>query len=213
MTSNSSTRNVNGSGQAVSSSPNSYAPSVPISLYREVTAELQATKATMEAIKTQNQQLIKQNQQLRKEIEKAVQSALNLRQAAASLAPVDAVSTSVPRFELQPEQLRSEQLRLEVSQVAAPMPPRIATPIAKSLDLDSPFPSEMPFPSEQSFPPEKLVIEQDSKPRRKVQPESESSGGLLAGWWLGITIVLVVVTAFGAGFLIVRPLLPSPSSK
>ncbi|NET39889.1 MAG: hypothetical protein F6K19_49375 [Cyanothece sp. SIO1E1] len=62
--------------------PNSYAPAVPISVYRELAEELQATKSMLESVNGQNQQLAKQNQQLRQEIEKVVQSALQLRQMA-----------------------------------------------------------------------------------------------------------------------------------
>jgi len=33
------------------------------------------------------------------------------------------------------------------------------------------------------------------------------------GWWLIVTVLLIVVTAFGTGFLIVRPFLVPPSGK
>lgn len=191
-------RNVTNAGQAVPSSSPSYAPSVPISLYREVTAELQATKAALEAIKQQNQQLTQQNRHLHQEIEKAVQSALNLRQAAQSVSRTSA-GNSVVEESLTPSHFETLP-QLEIAPIAAPATPR-APMLSKLPNLDSPF------------PPETLVIEQDSKPRRKLLPESESSGNQLSGWWLGVVIALIVVTAFGAGFLIVRPLLPSPASK
>lgn len=188
MTQKTSMRNENQPGQAVA--PNSYAPSVPISLYREIAAELQATKAAMDALKNQNKQLTKQNQQLRQEIEKAVQSALTLRQVATSITPPSEVKTPLPRVTA-PD--------LELSYTSAPMMP--PAPPAKLFGVDSPFPNE------------ELVYEEDSKPRRKMQLEAEPSARELGGWWLAIAIVLIVITAFGAGFLLVRPFLLPSNSK
>ncbi len=63
---------------------NPYSPAVPISLYREVAAELQSAKTRAESLNLQNQELVQQNQQLRLEIERVVQTALQLRQVADS---------------------------------------------------------------------------------------------------------------------------------
>ncbi|NES69357.1 MAG: DUF3450 domain-containing protein, partial [Okeania sp. SIO2D1] len=64
---------------------NSYCPSVPISVYRELAAELQVTQAQLEALKAENQQLTKQNQQLCSEVGKVLQSAQNLKRVVNSL--------------------------------------------------------------------------------------------------------------------------------
>lgn len=54
--------------------------------------------------------------------------------------------------------------------------------------------------------PEKLVVEQpEGRYRRRSHPEKSSE---VNGWWLTLAIVMIVVTAFGAGYLIMRPLLP-----
>ncbi len=47
-----------------------YPPSVPLSVYRELSTELQAAQARLNALTTQNQQLAKENQLLRQEITK-----------------------------------------------------------------------------------------------------------------------------------------------
>lgn len=180
-------RSVNPSGQAAMPSLTNYAPSVPISLYREVAAELQATKAAMESLKTQNQQLAKQNQQLRQEIEKAVQSALNLRHTANGMPMINPDAPPAPsmRLDLVPE------LEAKFQIPVMPAHPPVSDPKFESA----------------AIPREDLIIEEDSKPRRKIKLEKEASPEL-GGWWLGVVIALIVVTAFGAGFLIVRPLLP-----
>jgi hypothetical protein len=175
-----------------------YSPAVPISVYREVVAELQATKTAMESIKTQNQQLAQQNQQLRQEIEKAVQSAIQLRQfsnAMSSMGTSPAAPPIPPHLDLTLD-AEPETFQIPVMPPRMPAVPK-AEPLPPHLHLE--------------IPEEKLVIEQDSKPRRKVKLEKDSSIEL-SGWMLGIVIALIVVSAFGAGFLLVRPLL-TPSAK
>ncbi|NJR49989.1 MAG: hypothetical protein HC780_10915 [Leptolyngbyaceae cyanobacterium CSU_1_3] len=179
-------RNPNPSG-AVPSPTSAYSPSVPISLYREVSAELQASRATMEALKQQNQQLAKQNQHLRQEIEKAAQSAIHLRQTITHLPPVQS-EVPTPRSE----------------SISPAMPPSI--PTMPNRPLPTP-PKIVRTEAETKFSSDNLVFEQESQPRRKLQSEQKSAE--LGGWWLGLVIVMIVVTAFGTGFLIVRPLLPS----
>ncbi len=135
----------------------------------------------MEALTQQNQQLAKQNQQLRQEIERAAQSAIHLRQIVTNLPPV--VSPEMPASHLE-------------------------TTIAPSVPtMPSRPPAPKPSRTEAVFAPETIVYEQESQPRRKIQ--SDKKPAELGGWWLGLVIVLIVVTAFGTGFLIVRPLLPS----
>jgi hypothetical protein len=174
-----------------------YAPSVPISVYREVVAELQATKTTMDTLKKQNQLLALQNQQLRQEIEKTVQSALHLRQTANEMSAInpDAPSTMPVRLDLDPEPEPKFQIPV--------MPSRSSTSTKRN--AEGSVESKLQNPS---FSMQDLVIEEDSKPRRKLQLEKESASEL-SGWWLTAVIGLIIVTAFGAGFLIVRPLLPS----
>lgn len=211
-----STRTANPPGQVTPPSTSAYAASVPISLYREVVTELQAAKAAMEALKSQNQQLTNQNQQLRQEIEKTVQSALNLRQAANKVPSIDTTPTPpvIPAIDLAPE----FEPEFHIPVMPAPQPVvRPAKPESKApakATIKSTLKANLKAtlkPTVAASPAEKLVIEEDSKPRRKVQLEKESSGEV-SGWWLGLVIMMIVVTAFGAGFLIVRPLL-TPNSK
>lgn len=183
-----SARTAKTSGQSASSA-SAYSPSVPISLYREVTAELQTSKATVEALKAQNQQLAKQNNYLRQEVEKAALTTLHLRQVVSNLPPVNMDLPQIPHVEIMP-------LEAGFSAPAASRPP--APPLPKHYQVGS---TEPPFLSDD------LVFEQESQPRRKIQSDKRPTE--LSGWWLGMIIVMIVVTAFGTGFLIVRPLLPS----
>ncbi|EKQ69838.1 hypothetical protein OsccyDRAFT_2483 [Leptolyngbyaceae cyanobacterium JSC-12] len=162
---------------ASTSNTASHAPSVPISLYREVANELQITRTTVQSLKTQNQELTQKNQQLRVEIERVVQSALHLRQVA------DPTWAGQGLF----------------ASGATPSPDAIAQPEMVVSDR-----AAMPVPSAE--PPEKRYTEQDAKPHAVASAEPTAE---ISTWWLIMIICLIVITAFGTGFLIVRPLLPS----
>lgn len=166
-------------------------PSVPISVYRELAAELQTAQAMLESLNNQNKQLVKQNKQLRQEVEKVVQSAQHLQQVITSLDPV----TGDQRPRSQPVRPQEEHY------VAERHLPR---PVATVPPTDFPPPSP---PSEPTSPQyrEQYVIEQPENHYRH-SPSSESSPGV-SGWLLVVAIFGVVLTAFGTGFLIVRPLI------
>lgn len=160
---------------------NPHAPSVPISLYREVAIELKATQTKMESLTQQNQHLTHQNQQLRVEIERVVQSALQLRQVADAHLPTPTLPASPQGLELH-------------FQSPAAAPPQGADTIAPERpELKPTAPN--------------LFTEQEAKLRHSSPTERRAEK--MGGWWLAIIICFIVVTAFGTGFLIVRPLLPS----
>lgn len=178
LNSNPVMRNSTAPGQPPQAS-SGYAPSVPISVYRELAAELQATKTLLDSLNTQNQQLTRQNQQLRHEVERVVQTALNMRQVADSF---------------QPESLHSESADPRAVSRSAPRQARPAT--ADPQSGDPTVLSDALF-TEQGEP-------RPRQSRLKTNPPKE-----VGGLWLILIISAIVITAFGAGFLVVRPLLPS----
>ncbi|MBW3586231.1 MAG: hypothetical protein KY448_10445 [Cyanobacteria bacterium 0813] len=180
---------------------NSYSPSVPISLYREVTAELQAAQAMLDSLKTHNQQLVQQNQQLRREVETVVQVSQQLQQVVNSAQSV--TQTGMP-------QMPSVKFNFSVQ----PPPPAPATSQTNSTvpqplqTVAFPFPLPEAEPTAASMPqplPEKLFTEVPETPYR-VRSQSKKASDL-SGLWLAIAIFLIVIAAFGAGYLVVRPLL------
>lgn len=162
-------------------------PSVPLSVYKELAAELQAAKVMLDSLHGQNQALTKQNQLLRLEIERAVQATLQMKQVADSLETADL-------REAVEEILTAPRLREPVAEVSQPAPQR-------------PAPRQ---PAPRSVPPEapalskELYTEQEGS-RPSLEQKSEKPD--LSGVWLAIVILLIVFSAFGAGFLIVRPFL------
>lgn len=193
--------NLSNAGHPPQASPGAYSPSVPMSLYRELAAELQATKVMLDSLNNQNQQLNNQNQLLRREVEKVVQSALHLQQVADS---------STPSGWGQPSYTHPEGSFETNRPVSEPRPaPRrrsaAANPHAGLSGIDSQNAFADVEPGGAIFQ-ERLVIEQpEVRSRRRSQPEKSSE---VNGWWVTLAIVLIVISAFGAGFLIMRPLLP-----
>ena len=183
---------------------NSYSPSVPISLYREVTAELQAAQAMLDSLKTHNQQLVQQNQQLRREVETVVQVSQQLQQVVNSAQSV--TQTGMPQmpsvkfnFSVQPPPPAPA-----TSQTNSAVPQ--ATPALQTVAFPFPLPEAEPTVPPMPQPlPEKLFAEVPETPYRvRSQPKKASD---LSGLWLAIAIFLIVIAAFGAGYLVVRPLL------
>jgi hypothetical protein len=160
------------------------APSVPISVYRQLAAELQATKVMLDSLNGQNQQLTQQNQQLRREIDKIVQSALYLQQIAES----SGSSYSNPERRNESSISRTNPWNSHGATGGAEVP---------NVFRDS--------EANGGFLPSKIVREQaDNRYRNRMQLDRNSE---ISGWWYTVAIALIVITAFGAGFLIMRPLL------
>ena len=248
------------------STPNSYAPSVPMSVYRELAAELRANKAVIDSLNSRNQQLLQQNQRLKQEIHNVVQATLNLgqfagvaRQAAkdgkhpdfssaiapdtlAKLIGSDATTSEADRL--------PAQLDLPASQPADPAPLSLGSMLSSSLNrVPRPIapkanqaPAAQPRPATPAGKPPVSPAKARKKPQRppafrkeagaetavSQRPPAQLSPGKLfteqsgehrstaldtsenreiGGIWLVLSIVLIIVTAFGAGFLIMKPLL------
>lgn len=174
------------------SSPHSYSPSVPLSVYRELAAELQAARAMLDSLKTQNQQLAKQNQQLRQEIEKVVQSALQAQQAVDCIG-VNRADAYHPHQELKSKPSRPISSSRSVHHRSQP------AGVVRSTYQEG-------VVGNSSVKDVLIAVEEvevDSYPHRS---QSESSSEV-SGWRLAIAIILVIATAFSAGYLLIRPLI------
>ena len=179
---------------------NTYSPSVPISLYREVTAELEAAQAMLDSLKTHNQQLVQQNQQLRREVETVVQVSQQLQQVVNSAESV--TQTGIPQMPSVKFNFSSVE-----PQTPAPATSRINSTVPQPPQTVA-FPFPLPEPQVPPIPetlPEKLFTEVPETPYR-VKSQSKTASDL-NGLWLAIAIFLIVIAAFGAGYLVVRPLL------
>lgn len=181
------------SGRKISTATHPNSSYVPLSVYRELAAQLQTAEARLDSLNAQNQHLAKQNQQLRQEIETTVHSILRLQQVA-NVSKANQISTYYPD-----QDFRSEVNGSVVNQRSS------HTPTARKSAATGPSP--FPISTAESILPEKVVTEiEEGRYRRRSQLERTSE---VNGWGLAIAILLIVLTAFGAGYMIVRPLLPS----
>lgn len=202
----SSTAASDASGAAASK----YAPSVPISVYRELAAELQNTKGKLDTLNTQNQQLVQQNQRLRQEIQKLAQSAVQTQQ----------VVEALPAIRFDPARMSAQtgldfELSLEPESMPAAPEARAAaaSPARKKVAKGNPPSGKRPTngkaPKSGKVPDVYVIEQEDKRPVQSSPKKASDMGGL----WLAIAIILIIVSAFGAGFLIVRPFLSDSASE
>ncbi|WOD40822.1 hypothetical protein [Nodosilinea sp. E11] len=200
---------------------NRQSPSVPISVYRELATELRATQAMVDSLTQQNQQITQQNQVLRQEMIRFADSAARLKQAiegsqpqpvemASGMRPLESnfgaeASAIAPLYPTQvheetaslPDRL-SESMGEGVSSLANQIT-QMVKPKAKTKKASKP--PQRP----QAAPPQRLYTEERLESNRPGQLSQRPAD--LSGLWLAATILLIVISAFGAGFLIMKPLL------
>ena len=191
-------QNINISGQNKPNFKNNYSPSVPISVYREATAELEATQLKLESLKVHNEQLTQQNQKLRIEIEKVVNSAIQLQEAlnTAQSAAHQVVPPQTPSFP------NSQSNFNTVSSNYLSSSFKVDSPEILSSSPSLPFTE--PQPKEPDFPEHLFTEEPDENRYSKLSNSTQLSN--LNGIWLVVAVFLIVVAAFGAGYLVVRPI-------
>ncbi|ESA34357.1 hypothetical protein N836_17170 [Leptolyngbya sp. Heron Island J] len=163
-----------------------YSPSVPVSVYRELAAELQATKAMVDSLSAQNNHLTNQNHLLRQNIHQMVQVALQLGHHAGVAHPAEVEMTlSPPPAELHIQPQAEQPIRQSVKPVSEPSRKVVSKRPKASLSK---------------------VFTEHSGENRRYNLESSASGSL-STLWLIVSIAIIILTAFGAGFLIMRPLI------
>ncbi|QMS90749.1 hypothetical protein HUN01_25365 [Nostoc edaphicum CCNP1411] len=177
-----------------------YPPSVPLSVYRELSTELQAAQARLNALTTQNQQLAQENQLLRQEITKVVESFSRLQNfvdshATPSYHQAAQAVGDVKNAAKQP--VTQGRPRQQVSRSRPPVVPKAAPEKSRRQDFSTPV-MEMNFPIAEPV----FIEEQQVSYYSTTEPDAKG----LNGWWLIITILLIMLTAFSAGYFVVRPL-------
>ena len=165
-----------------------YSASVPLSVYRELAAELQAAQAAIHQLNLKNEHLAQENHVLRQEIAKTVNAVLHLQNAVNSSVNVaNHQNGPVARNEKQyvPQQKRQNVPPKRVKRPRrSPVAPRVT-------EFIEPF-------------PEPIFIEEQEA---SYYYSDDSVPSEVSGWWLIFAIFLIIVMGFGAGYVVVRPLL------
>lgn len=175
------------------SSGQSSGSAVPLSVYRQLAAELQATRAMLESVQFKNAQLDRQNQQLRGEIDRFARSALQLQQAANPILSADwSESQAAARRPAAPAD-------------AGPTPFDRA---AAELEAWNPLPDLEPG----DVASRNWVAEQ-AQPVQHPERNAAASARPSNGWWLAAALLLIVATAAGMSFAIARSNLTQPQQS
>ncbi len=162
------------------------APSVPISIYKELAAELQATRAMIESLNNRNQKLVQQNQMIRQEVERVVQASFNLQQIVDFTTPHEnGLNQTIADLSAQSNSAHANMERSPQNPLSTE-----SDPLQFSQGLRVPFNG--------------LFTEEPSRPQ-SIQKESKNLGNM----GIFLTVLIVVLTAFGLGFVAVKHLLPS----
>ncbi|MEH2255670.1 hypothetical protein [Nostoc sp.] len=177
-----------------------YPASVPLSVYRELSTELQAAQARLNALTIQNQQLVQENQLLRQEIIKVAESFSHLQNfvdfhTTPNYHQATQASSGVKSAAKQP--VTQAPPRQQVSYPRPPVVPKAPPEKSHRQNFSTPV-MEMNFP----IPEPVFIEEQQVSYYSTTEPDVKG----LNGWWLIITILLIMLTAFSAGYFVVRPL-------
>lgn len=169
--------------QTPTTSSKASSSSVPLSVYRELAVEWQAAQTTINTLTVQNQQLAHENQLLKQEMKKAVESVLHLQNLIDSFP--QAIHNPAPRSIPRPSQ--------PTRTINQPRPSRQFHPpspvIAEEMEI---------FTDE----PETVFIEEQEV---SYYHSNEPSSSDVSGMRLMISLLLIILLGFGAGYLIVRP--------
>ena len=190
-------QNISTSGKVGPLSENNYSPSVPISVYREATAELQSAQIKLESLKVHNEQLMQQNQRLRKEIEKIINSAMQLQESLNTAQSVTQLAQpqipSFPNSQSRVDTVSSNYLSSDFEVDSEISPPSPSLPLTE------------PRVTEPNFPKHLFTEEPDESRYNRFTSATQVSN--LSGIWLVVAVCLIVIAAFGAGYWVVRPIL------
>jgi hypothetical protein len=235
-------------------SQSGYQASVPVTVYRELAAELQSAQAKLSFFQLQNEQLTKQNQMLLQEFEAIAQSTdrvqtiltqsnlpdSKLTDVLAGIRASSQINPAPSRGNPQPQgrppvsqprpvdkpptqasprkvavQQTTNAIQEAISrarQLATDAAPQSSSePMAsEALYYDSSFAAleePAPAPTKRTKVLPKLEIREEisSRPLRTGAMEQTSESTGLSGWVLTVTIVAIVLTSFGAGYLLMRP--------
>jgi FtsZ-binding cell division protein ZapB len=189
------------------SQPASYQPSVPITVYRQLSAELQHTKERLSTVQIENEALISQNQSLRQEftaIATAHQQIQNL--VAKSSTEIQEVSQRssqrvqtllAPSVVQAPVQPIAQQPQIKLEPTRSPILP-FEIPAVQEAPRNSHNPQAKPNPTESP----KLYTEE---PALSISSETKDLDSGLSGVWLTFTVICIVLISFGAGYLLMKP--------
>ncbi|MEA5616430.1 hypothetical protein VB711_01045 [Cronbergia sp. UHCC 0137] len=197
-----------------SSTPN-YSASVPLHVYRELVTELQAIQAKLDVVTAHNQKLVQENQVLYQEITKVTQSFAHLQKLVDSSViprPQPTNHQSEVKNTPNPQPTNHQSGEIPIKKLRPPQPSyRPQPPTIGGISPSKNRRKEVSAPVIDVKSPNSKPVFKEQQVRYYAPTESDLKG--MNGWWLVITILLIMVTGFSAGYLIVRPIFQQQSQN
>ncbi len=190
--------------------PNAVEPTisaVPVSLYRELCSELQEKNGEVNALTLKNQRILDENQHLRQELQRLVQMVMHTHHQVSQIPSADSKFEASEQFSPDPSVnnalsgLKPTPLKNALKPNAEQFHSVPTNSLQPSRRMTSASPTPMPSDRE-----EWLTGTHQPMAQRLFQ-QGSTMAQELRGWRLALVIGLIILSAFGAGFLIVRPLL------
>ncbi len=182
---------------------------VPVSLYREICGELREKSGQVETLQLNNQRILQENKQLRQEIQRLVQMVMHTHHQV----------TQISEFQTEPTTNLAETSHpaSNLNRFTPAVPPSATQPPTRQNRTQMPARSTaastmVPF-STVTNKREDWITGTHVPPAQRLFNQTVTIAQDLRGWRLAIVISLIILSAFGAGFLIVRPLISQPTSK
>lgn len=177
---------------------------VPVSLYREICGELRDKSGQVETLQLNNQRILQENQQLRQELQRLVQMVMHTHHQVSQISEFPTESTANGT-----ETFRSSGMKRSTAAVPLTDPSttlnRTQMPARTAIAAST----MVPFSTTTNKPEDWITGTQEPLAQRLFNKTSAITQDL-AGWKLALVISLIILSAFGAGFLIVRPLISQP---
>jgi hypothetical protein len=186
--------------------PNYYPPSVPLSVYRELGAELQAVQTKLSVANQHNQRLVQENQELRQEITKVVKSFAYLQKLLDSSVLPDFPPTPNYSNPNPPPVINRQQNFARATKNPQHRPPQRQTQVTPNPIYKHDYVEYSPPTVETHYPVSESVLVEEEEVRYYQMGESESELNGLNGLWLVVVIVLIMLVGFSAGYFFIHPL-------
>jgi hypothetical protein len=194
----------------VSSSKPSYTTSVPMSVFREVSTDLRGTQTELASLKRHNQQLLQQNQYLKLEMRRLAEQTQEVVDGFVAVEnPVELLNRSMQESIAVEEPIEPDY----ESHWNAFEPPLPEVPVRMAMPRIKVNRSQVVRSSQGLSAPQPVLGFLQEARARLAFPEQGAAVSELSGWKLTMLMVLIVLSAFGAGFLIVRPLMSNSQNS
>jgi hypothetical protein len=182
---------------------------VPVSLYREICGELREKSGQVETLQLNNQRILQENQQLRQEIQRLVQMVMHTHHQV----------TQISEFQTEPTPNGTEVfypasgLKRSTAAVQPTQPSTMLSRTQMPARTTIAASTMVPFSPPATYKREDWITETQEPLAQRLFNQTSAITQDLRGWRLAMVISLIILSAFGAGFLIVRPLISQPRSK